>query len=181
MASPAPIASNLLRSSNPSLAQELGKIPYADVVTVSLAFKNHDLVHPLNGFGHLIPMNEPYNTLGSLYCSSLFSNRAPKDQKLIKVYLGGVHQKNILEKTDKEIINTALKDTGLLLDVRNSPQFCKVQRINQASPQYNLGHQQTKRNIKTSIEKSPGLYLVGNYLDGISVNEAIRSGQQIFQ
>ncbi|NRA47272.1 MAG: protoporphyrinogen oxidase [Oligoflexales bacterium] len=178
---PAHVASKLLDKVDMELSNELNKIPYTNVVTITFGFKENDLKHPLNGFGHLIPNNQGHQTLGTLYCSSLFEGRSPKGHKLIKVYLGGVHRPKLIEKTDKELIDIALKDTSTFLQSSHPPIFSNINRIHNAIPQYNLGHQSIKGKVKDYVSRNRGLFLVGNYLDGISVNEAIKSGLGIFE
>ena len=48
-----------------------------------------------------------------------------------------------------------------------------------AIPQYTVGYQAVKDAADSTEQQNPGLYLAGNYRNGVSVGDCIASGQQV--
>jgi oxygen-dependent protoporphyrinogen oxidase len=57
--------------------------------------------------------------------------------------------------------------------VQAEPTFAKIQRLNQAIPQYNIGHQERLQMIMQNTSQQAGLFLTGNYFSGVSVADTI--------
>ncbi|MBT3235777.1 MAG: protoporphyrinogen oxidase [Bdellovibrionales bacterium] len=176
LATPAFESARLLKQASPKLATLLASIPYTDVGVMTIAFKQDKVKHPLNGFGFLIPSNQKRKILGALFSSSLFENRAPADQKLLKVYFGGVHRPELLNLPDSEIEEIVTKELTPTLGISDQPIFTSISKIKNAIPQYNMGHRSKKESIRAILNSSKSLFLASNYLDGISVNDAIKRG-----
>jgi oxygen-dependent protoporphyrinogen oxidase len=71
-----------------------------------------------------------------------------------------------------------LDDLRALLGTRDEPTFKAVQVWPKAIPQYVLGYGRFK-DIADQIERgNPGLMLAGTYRDGVSLGDAIGSGQR---
>ena len=66
-----------------------------------------------------------------------------------------------------------------LLGVRGEPVFAKHVYWPRAIPQYTVGYQIVKDAADTTEHQNPGLYLAGNYRNGVSVGDCIASGQQV--
>ena len=67
----------------------LGNIEHPPVTSVVLGFRREDVAHPLDGFGVLIPELEKFNSLGTIFSSSLFPSRAPRGHVTLTSYIGG--------------------------------------------------------------------------------------------
>ena len=67
----------------------LSQIQYPPVASITLGFRREDVLHPLDGFGMLIPGKEKFNILGTIFSSSLFPNRAPAGHVTLTSFLGG--------------------------------------------------------------------------------------------
>ena len=122
---------------------------------------------------------EKLNILGALFSSSLFPNRTPEDEKMIKVYLGGPQKEEMLKLSDQEIIELVLKDIQPILQVHGKYQYVKLRRIENAIPLFNMGHKQIKEQLSEMALKYKGIYLVGNYLEGISVDATIKVARTV--
>jgi len=123
----------------------------------------------------LIPRSQKLRSLGALFCSSLFSLRAPEGTTLIKSYLGGDTDPEAIHLSDQALINTAIEDLKAPLQLPTTPLFTRIKRITNAIPLYNMGHLAIKSEIKEYLKTDKEVFLVGNYLDGVSVNDTIKS------
>jgi oxygen-dependent protoporphyrinogen oxidase len=53
-----------------------------------------------------------------------------------------------------------------------------IARHRSALPQYGLGHRDRVTRIRGAVAAVPGLFLAGNYLDGVSVGDCARQGER---
>jgi oxygen-dependent protoporphyrinogen oxidase len=80
-------------------------------MTVScLGYERERIEHNLDGFGYLIPKVEGMATLGTLWDSSIFENRAPEGHILLRSMLGGACFPEYIELPEEEIVERVQKD-----------------------------------------------------------------------
>jgi oxygen-dependent protoporphyrinogen oxidase len=178
LAVPADVAAQLLQTLVPEAAQNLARVAYNRVAVVHAGFKKSDLLHPLDGFGCLIPRREKLALLGSIWASSLFPERAPAGHVLLSNFIGGAHHPEIPAGAPEEIQAQVLADLGQILGSQQplQPVFSKVLRYERAIPQYTLGHRERIQAVEAALASHPNLALCGNYLHGLAINECIKSG-----
>jgi oxygen-dependent protoporphyrinogen oxidase len=154
----------------------LGAIPYPPVTSLALGFRREDVAHPLDGFGMLIPEVEGFHLLGTLFISSLFPGRAPAREVLLTSYLGGARAPQLVLASESQQIELALEDLQKLLGVRGRPTFVHRWTFPKAIPQYEVGFGRFKRMMNELETDHPGLFLAGNFRDGISLGDSIIAG-----
>lgn len=179
MATAANVAAPLLKSIHPKISHHLAAIPYSPIITCQMGFKRSQITHPLDGFGFLIPRHLGVRILGGLFASGLFEGRAPQEDSSLKVYIGGTHDPEVLEFSDEQLYSLIEEELRPILGIEGSPSFKHVKRIKSAIPQYHLGHQRIVQALQGELKDAPHLQLIGNYLTGISVNEAVKLGFEI--
>ncbi|MDX8412398.1 MAG: protoporphyrinogen oxidase [Mariprofundaceae bacterium] len=179
MATPAAAAADLLRPVSGLVADQLSSITYTPMAVMMLGFRTSDVGHQLDGIGCLIPKREGKHLLGTLWNSSLFAERAPEGRVLITCYLGGLRHPEAIGHGDGKLLELAMADLRPMLGIKGQPEFVRVIRHRQGLPQYHLGHQQRLATIREQLQLTPGLYLCGNYLDGVSVRDCVARGRQL--
>lgn len=180
MATPAAATGDLLAPLGSELARQLGAIESASLIVMNLAFKREDVGHPLEGFGFLVPQNEPdFPLMGVLWADSAFPHHAPDGQRLLRVFIGGTRTPDVMRYRHTELVDTAMGALRDLLDVRGEPSLIDVCPYPDAIPQYYLGHAERIERVRAELAKLPGLHLAGNYLDGVSINDCVRVGKQV--
>lgn len=179
LATPAHVSAELLRPLDPLLADPLDEIVYPPLASVALGFPTAVLAHSLDGFGALIPRKEKRRTLGALFSSSLFPNRAPAGHKLITAFVGGRQDPQALEMTDDELVEQVIRDLGDLLGMEGKPVWRQINRWPQAIPQYELGHLVRIEQLDQELEKHPNLSLIGNWRGGIAVGDCLENGRTL--
>ncbi len=154
----------------------LGGIRYTPVAVVVSGFRREEVGHPLDGFGALVPEVERRQTLGTLFSSTLFPDRAPPGHVTLTTFVGGARQPELALGGEATIAAAVERDYRELLGVRGSPVFRRIQVWTRAIPQYNLGYDATLQAMDRIEEANPGLYLAGSFRNGVSVGDVMTSG-----
>jgi oxygen-dependent protoporphyrinogen oxidase len=152
------------------------EIRHPPVASVVLGFRRADVVHPCAGFGMLIPGIAGFKSLGTIFSSSLFPNRAPAGHLTLTTYVGGERSPDLALLPPEKLVALVLEDLRALLGAHGRPVFQHCVFHAKAIPQYNVGYGRY-RDLMARIEsRSPGLFLAGHYRDGVSLSDSILSG-----
>tara|TARA_R110002096_G_scaffold33146_19_gene95922 strand:+ start:709 stop:2082 length:1374 start_codon:yes stop_codon:yes gene_type:complete len=167
-----------LAGSEVSLAL-LSEINYPPVSAVVLGFRREEVAHSLNGFGTLNPELEGVSTLGTIFSSSLFPDRAPKGHVTLTTYVGGMRSPDLALKSPEELVELTLEDLRSIYGVTGDPVFRKTFTYQKAIPQYDIGYGRFRELMSQCEEANPGLFLAGHCRDGISLGDSIVSGHDV--
>lgn len=169
----------ITKSGNPFFLDFLPKVSYLPVSVVVTSFKKDDVKQPLEGFGVLVPSNEQQNglkTLGTLFSSMMFPDRAPSDQYLYTTFVGGSRSKDLARASLDELLPIVTSDLMKLLGVEGRPVFAKQVYWSNAFPLYDHNYESILEAIKKMEKSLPGFYYAGNHRGGLSVGKSIASG-----
>ena len=173
LAAPTIVAAPLLNNLHPGFASALAPIEYASVAVVSLGYKISSIAHSLDGFGFLIPRSSRLRTLGTVWNSSLFPNRAPDGYALLTSFIGGATDAHALTLSPNELVALVHREIASVMQISQDPAFSNVSLYPRALPQYNLGHSERLASLETLRAQVPGLWIVGNYLRGPAIGACI--------
>jgi oxygen-dependent protoporphyrinogen oxidase len=177
LAVPARQAAPLVASLDGALSAALGAFEYAGLVVVALAYGTADMPRPLDGYGYLATRPEGLATLGVVWESSLFPGRAPDGAVLLRVMLGGSRRPDLVDAPAAEAIRVARAELQTVLGITAAPAHVAVHAWPQAIAQYTLGHGGRCAGVHTMAARHPGLWLCGTSFDGVSFNDAVKSGR----
>lgn len=179
LAVPADAAARLLDEITAGASRLFDQIPYAAVAVLALGWRREGVGHPLAGFGFLAPRKEGLRSLGCLFPSELFPNRAPEDHVSLAAFAGGRTDPEIVSWDEDRIATTLIDELRGPLSLRGDPAFHLVRRWPRAIPQYEVGHGRFVERAKEIEQALPGLYLGGNFLSGVSVPNCIQNGTEL--
>jgi oxygen-dependent protoporphyrinogen oxidase len=171
-------SAKLLEGISPEAASILREIPTAPVAVVHHLFAPADWKAP-DGFGLLCPRKEGISTLGVLYSSNIFPDRAPVGHLLFRSILGGATNPTLCERDPQSIQQEALENLQKILPNCPTPLAQHVQIHPEGIPQYTLGHQARIARLHALLAPFPGLYLAGNFLGGVAVKDCIRVAREV--
>jgi len=177
IATPADAAARLLQNVAPALASLLTDLPYTSIASVPLAYRVEQLGRPLDGFGFLAPRSAGLRTLGSIWSSSLFPNRAPAGWAYCTNFIGGETDRAAAQLSDEELIRIVHGDLQKVLGVTGEPRRLPITRWPRAIPQYVIGHAERTKQIETALAQVKGLRLIGNYLHGVAIGDCLRNAK----
>ena len=179
LATPAWTTSGLLPADDSlmELRSLLGKIEYASTAVVVSGHRLADISHPMNSFGLVVPAAEQRQLLAVSFSSRKFSGRAPDGHILLRTFVGGAMQPELLECEDGQILRSVTQELDRMLGVRGKPDFMQVVRWNRAMPQYHLGHRERVDRIFEIVDSIAGIELAGNAYHGVGLPDCIASGE----
>ncbi|KAK9120036.1 hypothetical protein Scep_018129 [Stephania cephalantha] len=165
---------------------DLGFLPEVNYVPLSViitTFKKENVKRPLAGFGVLVPSKEQQNslkTLGTLFSSTMFPERAPSDVYLYTTFVGGSRDRNLAKASVDELKQVVTSDLRKLLGAEGEPALFKYRPCcfywSKAFPLYGRNYNSVLEAINEMEGSLPGFFYAGNHRGGLSVGKAIASG-----
>lgn len=183
-ATPAYVSAGLLggladpESKIDELKSHLEAIEYASTAIVVSGHRLADVAHPLDSFGLVIPAAEKRKVLAISFSSRKFPGRAPDGRVLLRTFVGGAMQPELLVLDDVEICRAVSGELSGMLGAGGEPDFMEVVRWNRAMPQYHLGHVQRVDRIFELAASLPGVELAGNAYRGVGLPDCITSAEE---
>jgi len=171
-------AARLLDPLDVPLSELLAGIEYASTAIVVSGHKLDDIRNPLNAFGLVVPIIENRRILAVSFASRKFAGRAPDGRVILRTFIGGAMQPELLTHSDEELLEIVREELSDILGVSGSEEFATVCRYERAMPQYHLGHCERISRIETLVSKHAGLELAGNAYHGVGIPDCIHSGEQ---
>lgn len=151
-------------------------VPVSKIINVVLGFSDSAKVP--YGFGYLAPEREGRFTLGAMFTSHMFPDRAPDGQVLLEALVGGRRHPERLILSDEEIVEKVYADISQLIELPEPPLFVKVLRPEHGIPQLEMDHPRLLAWRQAMEHDFPGLHICGFGWDGIGMNDMIKSAKK---
>ena len=178
LATPAFHVAEMLERLEPGAAGELKQIGYTSTATVSLAFRRADFPKPPDSFGFVVPAAEKRKIMACTFSSLKYPGRAPQDFILLRAFVGGALQPELLDLDDGAIERNVRAELGSLLGVHAGPLLSRIHRHPKSMPQYHVGHQARIERIERALQRFPTLALAGSAYRGVGIADCVRSGEE---
>jgi oxygen-dependent protoporphyrinogen oxidase len=154
----------------------LGAVEHAPVVSIFLGYPRHQVGHPLDGFGMLVPAVEKRSILGAIFSSTLFTRRAPVDHVAFTVMVGGALRPELTKLPPDRLLTHVRRDLTELLGVTGMPVFARHHVWPGSLPQFNLGYERVLDLLDQCEKRHPRLFLGAHLRAGNSVTACLTSG-----
>lgn len=159
------------------LASVLREIPYVSTATVFFALAEEPKQQPLDGSGFIVPRSEG-RVLASTWVSSKWSARAPSGAALVRAFLGGAREPDLVERaSDDELSSIARDELTRFMGPLGSVLFTRVFRWHRSNPQPTVGHAARIAKIESLLREAPRLNFAGFAYDGVGIPDCIRRGR----
>jgi oxygen-dependent protoporphyrinogen oxidase len=176
LAAPAYASAALLCSVQPELADMLDAVKYVSTATVSLGFDADGFEHPLDGFGFVIPRQEPTRLLACTWTSTKFPQRATPGTVLLRAFIGGPRREELVDLDDEALVRLVRDELRTIMGIHAAPTVARVFRWHRANPQYEVGH--LERVDQMDALCPPGVLLAGSAYRGVGLPDCIHQGQR---
>lgn len=171
------VAASLLETLDPEGTDALAHIPAPPIGVVFLGYRREQVAHALDGLGYLSTRSAGQVISGAQFNSTMFPGRAPEGNVAISCYVGGARNPDLAGLDDDALTDVVRGELADLIGVRGPPVIRRVRRWPRGLPHATLGQKNRLVTLRATSQRVEGLYLTGNYLDGVSVANCLASGQ----
>lgn len=178
LATSAPAAAEIFKSTEPQISQGLAQIPTSSLLNITVHFTKS----ALDGFGCLVPRGENVRVLGVLMDSCIF-DRGTSTASETWIY-GGATDPDILRLSDDELIDLLLKERKRLFGGNELALAFRIHRWPQGLPDYNTDLEQVLEQLRPKLhdlERQKRIYVLGNYLGGIGLSKILDRAEELIE
>lgn len=180
LAVPAKVAAKLIRSFSQNAADTLGRIRYASVATVLVAYPLDSVkeVRALKATGLLVPSGNGRLLKAATFLTTKWSHLANQNFFLMRLSSGRADEREIEKLEDSALVARLHRDLVDATDISAEPAEYFVQRWPDAIPQLEIGHLELVAKVREELENYPGILLAGASYDGLGIAACLRSGER---
>jgi oxygen-dependent protoporphyrinogen oxidase len=124
-----------------------------------------------DGTGFVVPRGEAPMTAAT-FLSRKWPDEAFGDRAVVRCFVGADGDEDVTEEPDEEIVEACARHLSAILDLP-APAASRVHRWRRTMPQYEVGHLERVRRIRSALP--PGIVVVGADLDGVGVSDLARA------
>jgi len=171
------VTAQLLADEDPAGAAAAAAISAPPLAVVFLGYARRAVAHPLDGLGFLAAAREWRCVNGVQFCSTMFPGRAPDGHVALAAYFGGARRPDLGMRPAGELIALARAELRDLLGASGAPVVARVRHWPRGLPQYGLDHGDIVASLAAGAERSPGLFVTGNFLDGPAIASCVAAAE----
>jgi protoporphyrinogen/coproporphyrinogen III oxidase len=112
-------------------------------------------------------------TTAVTFSSTKLPGRAPDGHVLLRGFLGGVQDPDVLDLADERLAETVERELRPLLGVAGRPVVRRVYRWPEATPQMEVGHLERMADLDAQVARVPGLFLAGAGLRAVGIPDVV--------
>lgn len=176
IASPVANAARMLASVSAPLSNSLSAIESASCAVVVLGLDKSQIQRSFEGYGIVVPAVLKRKLIAASFASNKFPGRSPEGKVLIRCFIGGAMQGDLVDLPDRQLTQLALTELNKLIGIDGIPEVDLVCRWKNAMPQYHVGHLDRVDSIETQLKSHPTLAIAGNAYRGVGIPICVRAG-----
>ena len=178
-AAPAHVAGALLRPIDEHAAALCAQVPYVSTASVSLAWPRAAVSHALNGTGFVVARrHSQVRITACTWVSSKWDHRAPPGSVLLRAFLGGSHDPDIVSLSDDELVAIARRDLSAVHGINTAPSLARVFRWPRAGAQHTVGHLDRVAEIERRLE-GHGIFTAGSGFRAVGIPDCIADARRV--
>jgi len=177
LATPAAATATMVVETDSQLANALSGITTASSAIVVLGVARSELKSDFRGYGIIYPHVDEGQVIALSFSSNKFGKRCDDEHVLIRCFIGGAMQSELVDLKDEELIEIATSQLNRSIGFSGETVFSDVFRWKQCMPQYHLGHLDRVKQIEERVQRHPGLEIAGNSYWGVGVPACVASGK----
>ncbi len=155
-----------------------GGIAAPPAAVMFAGFRREAVAHPLDGLGYLSTRGSGVIS-GVQFPSTMFAGRAPDGFVGITAYVGGARAPELARLPASELASIVKSELAEMLGISADPVVIRLRHWPLGLPQYELGHEMRREMLRQTPNRTEGLYLTGNFLDGVSVGNCVASAREV--
>ena len=181
LATPAQVSARLVNSFDRPLSHRLSSIEAASAAIVVLGVDQAQLSSRFQGYGIIVPAILNRQIIACSFSSNKFAHRAPDGKILVRCFIGGAMQSELVDLDDDHLIRIATAELDRMIGFCGTPEIGRVYRWRNCMPQYHLGHLDRVQEIGSFAAEHNGLELAGNSYRGVGIPACMQSGMDAIE
>jgi protoporphyrinogen/coproporphyrinogen III oxidase len=180
LASPAHAAATLLAPIDAGAAALCRQVPYVSTVSVALAWPRAAIAHPLAGTGFVVARrHSDVRITACTWVSSKWEGRAPEGTALLRAFLGGAHDPDVVAMPDEALIAIVRADLERVLGITTAPTLARVYRWPMAGAQHTVGHLSRVEEIERRLASHGGLFVAGSGFRAVGIPDCVADARKV--
>jgi len=179
LASPAHAAAALLAPIDAGAAALCRQVPYVSTASVALAWPRTAIAHPLAGTGFVVARrHSDVRITACTWVSSKWEDRAPDGTALVRTFLGGAHDPDVVSLSDDALIAIVRADLERVLGIAGAPTLARVYRWPNAGAQHTVGHLSRVAEIERRLAAHGGLFVAGSGFRAVGIPDCVADARR---
>ena len=186
LACPARVAATLLAPIDRESADLCSRVPYVSTASVALAWPRAAVPHPLSGTGFVVARPSAdsgqaadVRITACTWVSSKWDGRAPDDDVLLRAFIGGAHDPDVVSLADEEMTSIARQDLARVLGIDAAPTLARVYRWREAGAQHLVGHLDRVRRVEQRLAEMGGLFAAGSGFRSVGIPDCVTDARRV--
>ncbi len=152
--------------------------PLTTLATVSLAYEDASRAHLPEGTGYLVSRTGNDETTACTWVHKKWPHMVPENKMLLRGFIGKSGENLVAEKSDEELTAIVLNNYKKMMNLTETPLFAEVSRMNQAMPQYDVGHIERLSAFEENLAANyPRVGFAGMSYNGVGIPDCIRGAE----
>jgi oxygen-dependent protoporphyrinogen oxidase len=180
VAAPAFVAAKLFAPVDAAAARLCDEVPYVSTASVALAWPRTAIAHPLTGTGFVVARRaSDVRITACTWVSSKWEHRAPDRFALLRAFIGGAHDPDVVDLEDDELARIARRDLERVLGITAPPVLTRVYRWRRAGAQHNVGQRARMEALERRLAHHPGLFVAGSGFRSVGIPDCIADARAV--
>ena len=180
VAAPAFVAARLFATIDAEAARLCEEVPYVSTVSVALAWPRTAIAHPLSGTGFVVARRaSDVRITACTWVSSKWEHRAPDHVALLRAFIGGAHDPEVVDLEEDELARIARTDLERVLGINAPPVLTRVYRWRRAGAQHNVGQRARMEALDRRLAQHPGLFVAGSGFRSVGIPDCIADARAV--
>jgi len=180
LAVPAHVAARLLAPLDAEAAAVCARVPYVSTVSVALAWPRQAIAHPLTGTGFVVARrHSDVRITACTWVSSKWEDRAPEGAVLLRAFLGGAHDPDVVSMTDEALVAIVRGDLDRVLGITAPPSLARVHRWPHAGAQHTVGHLARVDALERRLARHGGLFVAGSGFRAVGIPDCVADARRV--
>jgi oxygen-dependent protoporphyrinogen oxidase len=177
---PAYAAARLLAPIDAEAAALCARVPYVSTASVALAWPREAVAHPLIGTGFVVARrHSDVRITACTWVSSKWEGRAPDGMVLLRAFVGGAHDPDVVSMTDDALIALVRGDLSNLLGITAPPSLARAYRWPNGGAQHLVGHLARVETIEKRLADRGGLFVAGSGFRSVGIPDCVADGRRV--
>ena len=136
--------------------------------------------HPLAGTGFVVARrHSDVRITACTWVSSKWEGRAPDETVLLRAFIGGAHDSDVVSMPDDALVAIVRGDLERVLGITGPPILARVYRWPDAGAQHTVGHLARVDEIERRLAAHGGLLVAGSGFRAVGIPDCVADARSV--